>query len=98
MALVVKLGIVQKILVTDVSESGKFFVQLDTPEAYGLSELSEAISQDVETCPSLVSPDLGAKCYAFSPTYHTWFRAIVTNVQGPEITVSMGSWSDHSLF
>ena len=87
MALVVKLGEVQKVFVTDVSESGKFFVQLDIPEAYGLSKLSEAICQDVESSPSLVSPDVGAKCFAFSPTDQMWYRAVVTNVQGPEITV-----------
>ena len=82
-----KLGVVQKVLVTDVSESGKFFVQLDTPEAYQIAELSEAIGRDVETNPSLVAPDVGARCYAFSPADQVWYRAVITNVKGREITV-----------
>ena len=84
----VKFGVRQNVFVTDISETGKIFVQLGTPEAYQLPELSEAIGQDVQSqSSSPVSPTLGLKCFAYSPVHQSWYRAIVTNIKGAEVTV-----------
>ena len=83
----VEFGRRQTVLVTEVTQDGKIFVQLDTPEAYQLVELSERIQATVEANPDCIYPEVGLKCYAFSSADQTWYRAIITNVEGPNVTV-----------
>ena len=94
----VKFGVQQKVFVTDISDTGKIFVQLDTPEAYQLPELSEAIGQDVQShLSSPVNPTLGLKCFAHSTVHQTWYRAIVTDVKGAEVTVFYGDYGNSEV-
>ena len=94
----VKFGVQQKVFVTDISGTGKVFVQLDTPEAYQLPELSEAIGQDVQShLSSPVNPTLGLKCFAHSTVHQTWYRAIVTDIKGAEVTVFYGDYGNSEV-
>ena len=87
MALEIKLGTPQKVYVSEVTESGQFFVQLDTPEAYGLPDLSVEIQASVESNPVPVVPEWGLQCYACSSADHAWYRAVVTSAKGNTATV-----------
>ncbi len=88
MALKVDFGTRQKVLITEVTESGKFFLQLDTPEAHGLSELSEKIRASAEASPEpLLHPEVRLKCYAQSAFDGVWYRALITAVSGGDVQV-----------
>ena len=55
----------QKVLVSFVSEEAHLFLQLDSPEAYLLGQLSEDIRTGVEATPLRPAP--GLPCVACSP-------------------------------
>ena len=87
MALKIELKALQKVYVSEVTDSGKFFVQLDTPEAYRLPDLSVEIQTSVESNPVRVIPEQGLQCYACSSADHAWYRAVVTTAKGSTATV-----------
>ena len=67
-----------KVLVTAVAADGIFFVQLDTPEAYTLTNLSEQIGRLVQNNPGKgrgFFPSPGKKCFA--QFNGEWRRALV---------------------
>ena len=73
----VEFGLSQKVLVTEVTTSGgQFFVQLDTPEAYQVQDLSREIEAHVEQNRDTVSLELGSQCFACASD-GVWYRAMV---------------------
>ena len=62
----VKIGVLQKLLVTEVTGKGRtLFVQLDTPEAYQVQDLSREIESHIlEQNRNQVNFTPGSKCYA----------------------------------
>ena len=87
MALKVELRTPQKVYVSEVADSGHFFVQLATPEAYRLPDLSVEIQASVESNPVHVVPERGLQCYACSSADHAWYRAVVSSAKGSSATV-----------
>ena len=83
----VTLGVEQLALVTEVAPDGKFFVQLDNDEAYGLSDLSSEICLSAITLPALSAPAVNMRCYAHSSAHNLWFRGIITDVKGSNCVV-----------
>ena len=74
------LGVKQKVFVTTVTSDGQFFIQLDTPDAYSLPDLSEQIAHLVQNNPGIgrgFFPTPGGHCCALSLSDNTWYRALV---------------------
>ena len=88
MALSVQYGVRQKVYVSHVAEDGTFFVQLETDDAYRLAELSQTINDFIATqSGSHFVPEYGLKCFAFSTRDQTWYRALISDVDGTKVTV-----------
>ena len=80
MAKAIRLGVKQKVFVTTVTSDGQFFVQLDTPDAYSLPDLSKQIAHLVQNNPGIgrgFFPTPGGHCCALSLSDDTWYRALV---------------------
>ena len=76
----VECGVVQKLLVTEVTEAGKMFVQLDTPEAYQVQDLSREIETHVsERNETLTNFEPGSQCYA-QASDGVLYRALLVNL------------------
>ena len=89
MSVEVTLEVKQKVFVSHVAANdGKFFVQLDTKEAYDLSSLSKSIQAHAESSSAeKIDPEYGLNCYACSNVDRTWYRALITAVNGSKVTV-----------
>ena len=76
----VEFGVIQKLLVTEVTEAGKtLFVQLDTPEAYQVQDLSREIeTQVLEQNGTPVNLEPGSRYYARASD-GVLYRALVIN-------------------
>ena len=74
----VETGVKQKLLVTEVTESGgTFFVQLDTPEAYQVQDLAQEIdTHTLGQSGAQVNFEPGSKCYARASD-EVWYRALI---------------------
>ena len=74
----VETGVKQKLLVTEVTESGgTFFVQLDTPEAYQVQDLAQEINtHTLGQSGAQVNFEPGSKCYARASD-EVWYRALI---------------------
>ena len=83
----IEFEIKQKVLVTFVSSDGRLFMQLDSPDAHNLADLSEQIHDGVELTPERLSPAVGLQCVVCSAFDHIWYRAVVTAVEGGQATV-----------
>ena len=77
----------QLVLVSEVAHDGKFFVQLDIDEAYGLPDLSTRIGQLAKTLPVLSAPAVAMRCYALSVTHDQWFRGVIANLKAPSCLI-----------
>ena len=62
----VEIGVMQKLLITEVTAAGRtIFVQLDTPEAYQVQDLSREIESHIlELKAAHVNFEPGSRCYA----------------------------------
>ena len=87
MSMLVEYGCRQDALVTHISAENLIYVQLDTNEAYALTELSESIKNLVKAHRQTFIPDLSERCFALSTADDVWYRAIVTSVSGCDVTV-----------
>ena len=87
MAMQVEYGKRQAALVSHITKDNVIYCQLDTEEAYGLADLSERIREYVDTSGEVVQPEAGVCCFAQSNAYGVWYRGLVTNVSGSEVTV-----------
>ena len=74
----VEFGVMQKLLVTEVTDDGRaIFVQLDTPDAYQVQDLSREIETHVsERNQDQVNFDPGSRCYAHASD-GVLYRALV---------------------
>ena len=74
----VEIGVMQKLLVTEVTENGQvIFVQLDTPDAYQVQDLCREIKTHIsERNRDQVKFDPGSRCYACASD-GVMYRALV---------------------
>ncbi len=76
----IQLNVRKKVSITEVSPEGHIYVQIDTPEAHSLVNLSDRIHQVIESTPRAANgfhPSPGTQCFAQSEADHLWYRAIV---------------------
>ena len=76
----VEIGVMQKFLVTEVTEVGRnIFVQLDTPEAYKVQDLSREIETHILKVKDTLSTfEPGTRCYARASD-GVLYRALIVN-------------------
>ena len=76
----VEIGVMQKFLVTEVTEVGRnIFVQLDTPEAYQVQDLSREIETHISKVKDTLSTfEPGTRCYARASD-GVLYRALIVN-------------------
>ena len=85
----VEFGVIQKLLVTEVTELGKaVFVQLDTPEAYQVQDLSREIESHVsERNQDQLNFAPGSRCYARASDGVLYRALVVTKNSSTVATV-----------
>ena len=76
----VEIGVMQKFLVTEVTEAGRnIFVQVDTPEAYQVQDLSQEIETHISKVKDTLSTfEPGTRCYARASD-GVLYRALIVN-------------------
>ena len=76
----VEIGVMQKFLVTEVTEAGRnIFVQLDTPEAYQVQDLPRGIETHISKVKDTLSTfEPGTRCYARASD-GVLYRALIVN-------------------
>ena len=77
----------QPALVTHISADNLFYVQLDTKEAYALSELSTSIECFVTPHPRVLHPEVGERYFALSSVDDVWYRAIAISISDAKVSV-----------
>ena len=87
MALHLNFGSRQKVFIVHVGPDNVFSMQQDTEEAYGLTDLSERIEQEVAAGKhQKANPEVGRRCLAQSEADGVWYRALVTSYSGSLVT------------
>ena len=95
----VEVGVMQKLLVTEVTEMGKiFFVQLDTPEAYQVQDLSREIESHIlEQKSSRMNFEPGSKCYARASDGVLYRAFIVNRATANSVTVYFADYGNSEV-